>query len=226
MSFYDIIRQDSNLWADLNCNTVSLSEFIKCSTLTSAERDNLITPSDGILIFNSTTNDFQGYSSGSWIDISGSTGLVGPTGAVGPTGTVGPTGAVGPIGATGATGVTGPTDYEEGSFSLSFSGPFSQSPTVKYVRTGKQVSLFIPSMTSPSTSPQALSSTAILSQLRPTVLTSFVGVSLDNTLTLQTNLVVINTSGVIVIYKAIGGDPFTGSGTCGLLNDITLTYII
>lgn len=78
-------------------------------------------PSDGMLIYNTTNKKFNYYDGGAsiWREI----GSSGPTGATGETGTTGPKGETGAQGVTGATGdtgflsagVTGATPYYDGS---------------------------------------------------------------------------------------------------------------
>ena len=84
--------------------------------VTTAQRLAIVSPANGLLVFDTSLNCFYFYSTitTSWISLcsAGATGATGPTGitgATGPTGigATGPTGNTGPIGATGSSG--GPT---------------------------------------------------------------------------------------------------------------------
>ncbi len=80
--------------------------------MTSAQRNMIPNPTNGLLVFDITTVGFWYFDGVQWVQPFGSTGLQGPvgiTGITGPTGAQGPTGQPGIIvGAQGATGVTGP----------------------------------------------------------------------------------------------------------------------
>lgn len=75
--------------------------------LDSTQRNNIATPAEGLLVFDTQYSCFYFYSSSNWrslCDVMTSTGPTGPTGATGADGATGPTG---PMGATGATGALG-----------------------------------------------------------------------------------------------------------------------
>lgn len=75
--------------------------------LDSTQRNNIATPAEGLLVFDTQYSCFYFYSSSNWrslCDVMSSTGPTGPTGATGADGATGPTG---PTGATGATGALG-----------------------------------------------------------------------------------------------------------------------
>ena len=57
---------DSN--ADASVTVTKLSGVIAAGGYTDAERDAL-TPSNGWIVYNTTSNKFQGYANGSWVDL-------------------------------------------------------------------------------------------------------------------------------------------------------------
>ncbi|MGE3823694.1 MAG: hypothetical protein AB7G44_05675, partial [Bacteroidia bacterium] len=75
--------------------------------LTSVQRDAIVNPADGLLIYNTDDKTFWYFDGAQnlWVQVSGQTGNVGPTGPSGADG------ATGPSGADGATGPTGPTGF-------------------------------------------------------------------------------------------------------------------
>ncbi|MDW8418437.1 MAG: tail fiber domain-containing protein [Chitinophagales bacterium] len=73
--------------------------------MTSAQRNAISNPADGLLVYDITVGCFYYYNTG-WVSLCQLGGATGPTGNTGPTGA---TGALGPQGPTGATGSTGPT---------------------------------------------------------------------------------------------------------------------
>ncbi len=89
--------------------------------LTTAQRNAIVNPANGLLVFDTDFNCFYYWRqvSSQWIDLC--EGLVGPTGATGATGAIGaqgpqgiqgptgPTGATGAVGAQGPQGIQGPT---------------------------------------------------------------------------------------------------------------------
>jgi hypothetical protein len=103
MSVRTLLQSPAATWTDLNSNTFTVNEDFQCTPLTTTERDALITPSDGMIIFNSTLNLFQGYWLGAWRTFIGATGA---TGGIGPTGPLGPTGNTGSVTALQATSNT------------------------------------------------------------------------------------------------------------------------
>jgi hypothetical protein len=83
--------------------------------MTKAERDAIVTPADGLLIYQ-TDGDannptglyfFDGLLWKNGIGVQGVQGLTGPQGLVGPAGAIGPKGDTGPIGPAGANGTNG-----------------------------------------------------------------------------------------------------------------------
>lgn len=77
--------------------------------LTTTQMNAISAPVAGLLIYNTTTNDFYRYNGSAWVASMGSTGATGPTGSNGSAGATGPTGPTGSNGSAGATGATGPT---------------------------------------------------------------------------------------------------------------------
>jgi hypothetical protein len=75
--------------------------------LTSVQRDAIVNPADGLLIYNTDDKTFWYFDGAQnlWVQVSGQTGNVGPTGPQGLPGVNGPSGA------DGATGPTGPTGF-------------------------------------------------------------------------------------------------------------------
>lgn len=81
--------------------------------MTTTERNAIVAPANGLLVYDITANCFYYYAGGTgWQSLcqaSGGTGPTGATGAQGSTGATGDTGPQGTAGLTGPTGVTGPT---------------------------------------------------------------------------------------------------------------------
>jgi len=105
----------------INCTTTkdnsavldiqSLDKGILVPRMTSAQRDAISNPADGLLVFVIDTNNFWYFNGTTWVTFSGlagPAGATGATGATGDTGPQGPAGAQGPVGATGAQGLQGP----------------------------------------------------------------------------------------------------------------------
>jgi len=74
--------------------------------LTTTQRNNIVSPANGLLVYDTNFNCFF-YFSTSWISLCQLSGPTGPTGAQGATGATGANGATGIAGVTGATGPTG-----------------------------------------------------------------------------------------------------------------------
>lgn len=53
----------------MSATSIRLSAPVQVGTFTTAERDALVGV-DGQIIYNTTTNKFQGYAAGSWVDLS------------------------------------------------------------------------------------------------------------------------------------------------------------
>ncbi len=75
--------------------------------LTSAQKNSIPSPAQGLFIFDTTTESFWYFDGTLWVEALGPIGPTGPTGPQGPQGPVGIQGVVGPIGATGSQGLQG-----------------------------------------------------------------------------------------------------------------------
>lgn len=108
-------------WTNLSVRSLGASDDLQCHPISSLIRDSL-SPSDGMLIFNSDNNSFEGYWNSSWNSF-GSTGGFGFTGPTGLQGIQGPFGDVGPQGPVGAQGAVGPTGLQGIQGSIGNVGP-------------------------------------------------------------------------------------------------------
>lgn len=108
MSVHSLTQFPSANWTFLNAQSWSADQFLQSRAITTTQR-NAIIPSNGMIVFNTNTNEFEGYYGGQWnaIGATGAQGATGPIGATGPVGATGAIGATGPVGATGANGATG-----------------------------------------------------------------------------------------------------------------------
>lgn len=80
MSVNTLLNYPPALWTLLKAVSLQVSDDVQLTPITTTNRD-AITPSDGMMIFNSTTNQFEGYHDGTWNSFGGS----GATGATSPT---------------------------------------------------------------------------------------------------------------------------------------------
>ena len=110
------------------------SQGLLVPRLTTAQRTAIVSPANGLLVFDITVECFFYYdaSTAAWISMcqAGATGITGPTGSTGTTGPQGPTGSTGANGATGPTGndgATGPTGAAGITGTIGTTGP--QGPT-------------------------------------------------------------------------------------------------
>lgn len=108
MSVHSLTQFPSANWTFLNAQSWSADQFLQSRAITTTQR-NAIIPSNGMIVFNTNTNEFEGYYGGQWnaIGATGAQGATGPIGATGPVGATGAIGATGPVGATGPIGATG-----------------------------------------------------------------------------------------------------------------------
>ena len=63
-----IVSDDSTVMVDAVDNTITAGSFIQFGSLTSTDRDNL-TAANGMVIYNTTNNKFEGYQNGAWINL-------------------------------------------------------------------------------------------------------------------------------------------------------------
>jgi hypothetical protein len=66
-----VVADDSTTIVDAINGTISASSFIRFGSLTTLER-NLLIPENGMVIYNTTDNKFQGYQNNGWINLDGS----------------------------------------------------------------------------------------------------------------------------------------------------------
>ena len=59
---------DSALIGAVEADTVKLSDTLTVASLTTTER-NALTAANGMIIYNSTDNKFQGYENGAWANL-------------------------------------------------------------------------------------------------------------------------------------------------------------
>lgn len=89
----------------------STGQGVLVPRMTTAQRNAIVTPTEGLLVYDIDVNCFYFYESTSaaWQNLcsSGGTGPQGPAGATGATGATGPQGPAGPAGATGPQGPAG-----------------------------------------------------------------------------------------------------------------------
>ena len=102
------LSPDASAQLDLS----SQSKGVLIPRMTSAQREMIPNPTNGLLVFDVTTVGFWFFDGVQWVQPFGPTG---PQGPIGPTGLQGPTGAQGPtgqastvVGGQGVVGVTGP----------------------------------------------------------------------------------------------------------------------
>jgi hypothetical protein len=77
--------------------------------MTTAQRIAIVAPATGLLVYDTSLNQFWYFNGTIWMQFNGATGPTGPTGAIGTTGAqgiAGPTGPTGPQGIQGPTGIT------------------------------------------------------------------------------------------------------------------------
>lgn len=80
--------------------------------LNSIQRINVVSPAEGLMVYDIDTDSFWYFDGVQWVEAIGPAGPAGPTGVAGANGATGPQGIQGPTGAAGANGlpgVTGPT---------------------------------------------------------------------------------------------------------------------
>lgn len=117
-------------------------------------------------------------------------------------------------------------DYcENGTFSITLSGPVTLSPAVAFSRVGKIVTLTVQSQAGTATVATSFSGSAqIPARLRPNIpYDGFVLIEDNGIYQATPGRIRIGTNGDISIYKSSPSMDFTGSGQCGWV-EITFTY--
>ena len=64
----DVIGDDSAVIVDASTGAITAQNFVQFGSLTTTQRDAL-TAANGMVIYNSTLNKFQGYENGSWVNL-------------------------------------------------------------------------------------------------------------------------------------------------------------
>ncbi len=77
--------------------------------LTTAQRNAIVSPANGLIVYDSDFTQFWYFNGSVWSPITGVSGVTGPTGPTGLNGATGATGVTGITGPTGVSGVTGPS---------------------------------------------------------------------------------------------------------------------
>lgn len=120
--------------------------------------------------------------------------------------------------------------YETGTQSMTFTGPFVSgvAVTLRFVRIGSIVTLFIPAFDNTANSTNFIQGTGLLTRLTPATTNLHLCRVWDNsTLQVDPGQVSITNGGIIQIRRTLGatGD-FTNSGTCGLPSSHWFTYAL
>jgi len=121
-------------------------------------------------------------------------------------------------------------DYEDGSFSATFTGPFTTTVTIYYRRVGKMVTLDVPEIGGTSTVATYIVSVGVIPNvLRPIISTHYFPAFVkDNSADLATpGFMSIGGNGDISIRKSFTSDAFTASGSAsGPRGSLSVTYAI
>ena len=137
-------------------------------------------------------------------------GPVGPTGATGARGPIGPQGPVGPIGPTGATGATGPVGPQ---------GPIGPTGATGATGATGPVGPQGPAGTGDALYASVSTSTITADSIIPI---EFDESTIDTTMTVLNNEIVINDSGVYLVSFFANGTVETGNFSVGLYENGTL----
>jgi hypothetical protein len=87
----------------------STDKGVSLPRLTSAQKNGIPNPAQGLFIFDTDTESLLYYDGVQWVEAIGPQGPTGPQGPQGPQGITGPNGTTGPQGQQGVQGPTGPT---------------------------------------------------------------------------------------------------------------------
>lgn len=106
--------------------------------------------------------------------------------------------------------------YETGSFTATYSGPYSATPTWTFVRIGNIVSINIPQQLGTSTSASPFSITGLPARLYPNITITY-PVGVENSGSLQSTLgkLTITSTGTVTINLDMTSANFPSTGTCG-----------
>jgi len=118
--------------------------------------------------------------------------------------------------------------YYEGSFSMTFTGPFtsSQVVTVRYRKVGKTVTLQIPAVYAAcSVATSIVSSAAVPTGVDPYATFQQTINASDNTVKLDTGWVRFQQGNVINIFKNAAAASFAATGSCGWEYALNFSYI-
>jgi len=118
--------------------------------------------------------------------------------------------------------------YYEGSFSMTFTGPFtsSQVVTVRYRKVGKTVTLQIPAVYAAcSVASSIVSSAAVPTGVGPYATFQQTINASDNTVKLDTGWVRFQQGNVINIFKNAAAASFAATGSCGWEYPLNFSYI-
>ena len=64
----DVIGDDSAVIVDASSGAITAQNFVQFGSLTTTER-NALTAANGMVIYNTTDNKFQGYENGAWVNL-------------------------------------------------------------------------------------------------------------------------------------------------------------
>lgn len=119
--------------------------------LTQAQRQAIVSPATGLLVFDLTSSCFFYFDGASWLSLCNQPGVTGATGAQGITGNTGATGAQGIQGATGDTGATGAQGIQGVTGDTGATGSQGATgPTGMGIICGTAAANYIPVFTSPT----------------------------------------------------------------------------
>lgn len=129
-----------------------------------------------------------------------------------------------------STSAAGSVTYEDsGTFSATFTGPRNTGAlTVNYVRVGKIVTLTVPANNGTSSSgAHFTAATSIPSGLRPTAITQYALVNIQNSGTNSTGMLYVDSAGNLAVFADLNTGNFAATGTVGWgSGPINITYVI
>lgn len=117
--------------------------------------------------------------------------------------------------------------YEEFTFTPTFTGAWSNTMTVRYVRIGKQVTVVLNQRTLPAISGSTLVSTnGIPTRFQPNTTLTMPCTVLNNSIYEIGSILFDETNGVITIGAGNNLNSFSSSGSCGLAHNQSFTWFI